>query len=89
MSDRENVIRHFQDAISASGDGNHWRFVRADIIEDAITLLKEQEPVKPQTVLHTGNREEPTIQALICGNCHKMIVFNYCPWCGRKVKWNA
>ena len=52
MSDRENVIRHFQDAISASGDGNRWRFVRADIIEDAITLLKEQEPVRCRNCRH-------------------------------------
>ena len=44
MIDRETVIRHFQDAIEASGNNNKWRFVRLDIIEDAIELLKEQEP---------------------------------------------
>ena len=44
MSDRKAIIRHFQDAIQASGDGNKWRFVRADIIEDAIKLLTEDEP---------------------------------------------
>ena len=44
MPNRETVIRHFQDAILASGSGNRWRFVRADIIEDALALLREQEP---------------------------------------------
>lgn len=44
MADREKVITHFRDAIEASGDGNKWRFVRVDILEDAIDLLKEQEP---------------------------------------------
>ena len=44
MTDCERVIRHFQDALEASGSGNHWRFVRKDIIEDAIALLKEQVP---------------------------------------------
>lgn len=42
MTDCEKVIRHFQDAIEAIGNGNRWRFVRKDIIEDAISLLKEQ-----------------------------------------------
>lgn len=45
MPDRDNVINHFQDAIEASGNGNKWRFVRVDIIEDALELLKEQEPI--------------------------------------------
>ena len=43
MPDRDKVISHFHDAIEASGKGNRWRFVRVDIIEDAIELLKEQE----------------------------------------------
>lgn len=41
MPDREKIINHFTDAIEASGDGNKWRFVREDILEDAINLLKE------------------------------------------------
>lgn len=45
MADIDKVITHFKDAIEASGDGNKWRFVRVDIIEDAIELLKEREPV--------------------------------------------
>jgi hypothetical protein len=44
MNNQETVIRHFQDAIEASGNNNKWRFVRLDIIEDAIELLKAQEP---------------------------------------------
>lgn len=49
MTDREKVIEHFKDAIKASGDGNQWRFVRADIIEDAIFLLEAQEPKKRES----------------------------------------
>lgn len=41
MTDREKIINHFKDAIEASGDGNKWRFVREDILEDAVNLLKE------------------------------------------------
>lgn len=41
MADREEVISHFQDALQASGNN---KFVRDHIIEDALALLKEQEP---------------------------------------------
>ena len=73
------------------------RYVIEQDLEDAgfdvdVALLKEQEPVKPETVVRTGIREDPTIQALICGNCHKImgyvVCYNYCPWCGRKGKWD-
>lgn len=42
MTDVDKVIQHFQDAIEASGKNNKWRFVRLDIIEDTIALLKKQ-----------------------------------------------
>ena len=45
MIDREKVIQHFEGALKAYGKDNKlrmWRFVQADILEDAITLLNEQ-----------------------------------------------
>lgn len=86
MPDRERIIRHFQDAISASGAGRHWLFVRADIIEDAIALLQKQEPVEPRWT-HPG----VGTNLLMCGGCGIAIPFgkpNYCPWCGKEVKWD-
>ena len=44
MADRENVIAHFQATDEAFGDTCKWRFVRVDILKDAIALLKAQEP---------------------------------------------
>ena len=62
------------------------------LMTDALVELREQEPVKPETVVRTGISECPTIQALVCGNCHKImgyaVCYNYCPWCGRAVKWD-
>lgn len=86
MPDREKVINHFTDAIEASGDETLWRLARVDIIEDAIALLKEQEPVEPRWT-------HPTVykNVLMCGNCGIEIPLgkpNYCPWCGRKVNWD-
>ena len=40
MIDREKVIHHFEDAIEASDSNDKWVFVRVDILEDSITLLK-------------------------------------------------
>lgn len=42
VMDREKVITHFNDAIEASGNNNKWRFVRVDVIKDALELLKGQ-----------------------------------------------
>ncbi len=51
------------------------------IAKDAIALLKEQEPVKPDY--------NPYYQEWYCGNCGKMIpkAYNYCNYCGKAVKW--
>ena len=87
MTDRGKVITHFRDAIEASGDGNKWRFVRVDILEEAIELLKEQEPVKP-----VEKRDHGFYYA--CGSCWEMLGIvreypSYCPCCGKKVKWDG
>lgn len=45
MIDREKIIQHFEGALKAYGKDSKlrmWRFVQADILEDAITLLNEQ-----------------------------------------------
>ena len=85
MSDRDNVIGHFQDAIEASGNGNKWRFVRVDIIEDAIELLKEQEPVKSKKYKGFGGHINYICE---CGNRLIDDGCNYCSYCGKKVKWD-
>lgn len=87
MADVAKVIGHFQDAIEASGNNNKWRFVRTDIIQEAVELLKEQEPVEPKVInLYPHN-------VWACGNCGHVAVGSlaykakYCPECGRKVQW--
>ena len=57
------------------------------IEEDTLALLLEQEPVKP-TKQHI---EKPNVDQWYCGECGKWIgkTFAYCPWCGKKVKWDA
>ena len=43
MPDRDKVIGHLNDCMEASRRDNTWVFVRKDIVEDAISLLNEQE----------------------------------------------
>jgi hypothetical protein len=53
-----------------------------DVLEIA-DLLREQEPVKPI-------RQEG-FSSVECGKCNSTIPLYciYCPFCGRKVLWNA
>ena len=43
MADREKVIGHLNDCMEASRRNNTWVFVRKDIVENAIELLKKQD----------------------------------------------
>ena len=56
------------------------------LCKDILALLKEQEPVKPRWTHPTVDKK-----VMMCGSCGIAIPLgkpNYCPWCGRKVKWN-
>lgn len=45
MTDREKVIGHLNDCVEASRRENTWVFVRKDIVEDALSMLKEQSEI--------------------------------------------
>lgn len=88
MADREKVIAHFKDAIEASGDNNKWRFVRVDVINDALELLKEHEPA----VMPIPYQQDTSIgffAGFKCGACNAVVFPDYifCPMCGKAVKW--
>ena len=94
MADREKVIKGLKTC-----EAIHQGFMCESCvypgdecaIYDAISLLKAQEPVKPVVDIDTWK----------CGNCahtleHQQLLgdnvlfheqYNFCPECGRKVKW--
>lgn len=87
MIDRKNTIENLEQNIrwieeiechQFPGWGNVTMAMR-----DAAELLKEQEPAKVM-----DGRPRCRFE---CGNCGTEFVFvyNYCPSCGRKVKWDA
>ena len=61
------------------------------VCTDALALLKEQEPVEPHWSCPTVYMNGTGKIEMMCGNCGVSIPLgkpNYCPWCGRKVKWD-
>ena len=94
MPDREKVIKEFEHLLNAA-KGNYQDFVdlTVDGGEEILALLKEQEPIEPVDDGHGS---------LICGNqgyecgcvgrydlTTKVVekYCNFCPECGRQVKW--
>ena len=49
---------------------------------DVLALLKEQEAVKPVKQIEEN-------EWTVCGHCRKHLIskWMFCPYCGRKVKW--
>ena len=58
-----------------------------EYIDDALILLKEQEPVKPDSFM------DGRVQRFACKKCGKHLLYaewgrdNYCSKCGQEVKW--
>ena len=93
---REKVIRSLETAVKNferySGDeyGREYDYARVEVetLEDAIALLKAQEPVEPRA-------SRGWYKCGACGNGIATILDNgepshkerYCNLCGRAVKW--
>ena len=85
MTNREKTVKELEWIVNLFGNYERHAMDDEEIqsLNDAIMLLKEQEPVKP-IWLQPG-----TDNSMIkCGACLESIkcLYNYCPWCGRKVK---
>lgn len=85
MSDRESVTNGLEWVLcDIEGNGHYQIEYYAGEIRKAIALLKDQEPVEPKPdTLSQGGWD--------CGKCGKWIsrFHDYCPYCGREIKWNA
>lgn len=95
MADREKVISDLKEQIAWIRDNDFHKFPgwghAVLAMRDALALLKEQEAVKPVVDIDTWT----------CGNCghtleHQKLLgdnvlfheqYDYCPMCGKKVKW--
>ena len=88
MPDREKVIGHLNDCMEASRRDNTWVFVRKDIVEDAVALLKEQETTSTgKTRIFQCEKCGFGIDDIYLSNEHDFDVYpHFCPNCGMAVK---
>ena len=85
MPDREKILHELDHQVAdADWCDNDWKDnVPIWMLRGALAMLREQEPIPPDTVGAPWWR---------CGNCGGDIVteqFRFCPWCGKAVKWDA
>lgn len=85
MPDREKVIQRLNHLERYGAFSEDWK----KALRDAIALLREQEPVVATWYQVDGvfGLED----GYKCGECNTEIEheMRYCPYCGRRIKWNA
>ena len=99
MPDQEKVIKELEEVqhyIKVENLPAHTLKAKL-VIDDALALLKVQEPVKPiiETTYGTAECDDPWGRLIFCGACGKRIneKYNpdeddkYCKHCGKPVKW--
>ena len=98
--DREKVIVHLNDCMEASRRDNTWVFVRKDIVEDAIALLKEQD--EPKQIVRKQCKKEyedgliDYFSEWYCPHCKSLIArgfdnrsIKFCYKCGKPILWEG
>lgn len=70
-----------------------WKAIAQKTISKLKQQVKAQEAVEPEYIRAKDDDTGLMFTAIFCGNsdCEKQLTghHNYCPHCGRKVKWNA
>lgn len=90
MVDREKVINelveHIESALAV--DSDYVDCVHTDLLQYTVALLKERESVKPRKCQYLQG-------TYACGFCDYIPIgnkdgyrANYCPECGKAVKWD-
>lgn len=77
MPDRGKIIQRLNYLTAYGAFSEEWK----QALRGAVELLAEHEPVEPGT----------SFDRPVCGVCgyHLILMDNYCPRCGREVKWDA
>ena len=90
MTEREKVIKGLEEVIAEAVYPDRPRkfMMLLELAEDALALLKAQEPVEPYT------KRDGRTTFFLCGGCNKPLCIakdsykpKRCPECGREVKW--
>ena len=86
MTEREDTIERIERVLKLTHKESITVTIPRLTAERAVSMLKEQEPIKPKSKSRNGST---TLYQHFCGNCMGMLHGkpNYCPNCGRSVKW--
>lgn len=84
--DRKYLLKEAKRTLDESDSTAAFCLCQRWILKDAIALLKEQEAIKPRSVVRHGANAQ--IQHF-CGNCNTMLHGkpNYCSECGKEILW--
>ena len=79
------LVEHIESALSV--DSDYVDCVRTDLLQTVVGLLKAQEPIPCGERIKAG---DIVLDFYECGYCKNAIrkPWRYCPFCGKKVKWN-
>ena len=89
MSFPDNIMDFIDDYSFEDSDHvytNGSKLIQSFRVKQAVEhYFREQEPVKPELRMSKHGFR----QWIVCGNCYGKMrgLYDYCPWCGRKVKW--
>ena len=88
MLNKEKILILIDEMIKEAQEEPQWK---AELALRCLKkeLLKEQEAVKP--VVHITNANLTNGADCSCGECGGSFLYkavNFCPWCGKAVKWN-
>lgn len=89
MSDREKYIDILSKAAKTAKEFNEDTPIKISLecVEDILELLKEQEAVEP---IKPIDKDDHTFMCSNCKGelfCGDVLRDNFCPTCGRRVKW--
>ena len=101
MSDRGKVMQWLETCANGCEDGCPYEYknliyrveCKADLMIDALELLKESEPIKPYaqgdgSFACDNCGETVGWEELNCGGI-SIVKYKFCPECGQAVKWDG
>lgn len=99
LIDKEKVIKELEilrDICNAKsnmviGNGKIAWAGYANSADDALSLLKAQEPIEPKVTKRKTGFGNVLSCWFDCGNCNKPIEhlkYRFCPYCGKGIKWD-
>ena len=88
---RDQVVEELEKVIAEAVYPDRPRkfMISLELAENALALLKKQEPIKPLKMAVNHIRKEPVVFSYECPVCMCGLQLHWvvCPICGQAVKW--